>query len=282
MADKTATSSNKKTTVHRISTVEATAGIKGFMPFNCKKFYKSLKRTPIVGALVAEFVGTFIIVASFLEMQGNPLFVGFALIGVVLVVGGVSGAHVNPAMTIGAWATRKISSLYALGYIVAQVLGAAVAWLVLDAFLKGSTATAITTTGSSLFHAATIAPGKEWYIFFAELLGTIILALGFATALRVVKRNKLAAGFSAGLAILIALYIAMSLTTVLLTASGTGLTFINPALAMAANGLSWSLWPIAIYIFAPVIGGIVGFALQDFLQSQTDETCDCTCCEIKK
>jgi glycerol uptake facilitator-like aquaporin len=279
MADKKATSSNKKSTVHRTSTVEATASTTGSVLLSYKKFYKSLKRTPIIGVMLAEFIGTFLLVASIFTVQGQPLFVAFVLIGVVLVVGGVSGAHVNPAMTIGAWATRKISALYALGYIAAQVLGAVVAWLVLNAFLGGAAASA-TGARQSLFHAATLTGGKEWYIFFAELLGATILAFGLATALNI-KREKIAAAFSYGLAILVALLVAGSVTSMYLTESNTGLTFLNPATAIAANGLSWNLWPIAIYIFAPVIGGIVGFALQDFLQSQTDDSCDC-CCDIKK
>lgn len=269
MATKTAISSTKKSTVNRKTTIGAVISTKKSVLLNYKSFYKSLKRTPIVGALVAEFIGTFILVISFFEMQGNPLFVAFAMIGIFLIIGGISGAHVNPAITIGAWVTRKINATYALGYIIAQVLGAATAWLVLDTFLKGAETTT-TLTGSALYHAATLTDGKEWYVFFAELLGVTILSLGFATALRV-RREKITAAFSVGCAILIALYIAMSLTTILLVESNTSLTFLNPATVIAANGLSWELWPIAIYVIAPVLGGIIGFVLQDFLQSQTKE-----------
>jgi glycerol uptake facilitator-like aquaporin len=173
-------------------------------------------------------------------------------------------------MTIGAWATRKISAMYAVGYVGAQVLGATIAWLVLDTFIKGSSA-ATATGGSSLFHAATLTGGKEWYIFFAELLGATILAFGLASALNMMKREKIAAAFSYGLATLIALLIAGSVTSMFLTESNTGLTFLNPATAIAANGLSWNLWPISIYIVAPILGSIIGFVLQDFLKTQENE-----------
>lgn len=277
MADKKAASSNKKSTVNRTSTVEATANKKGPVLQGYKSFYKSLKRTPVVGAILAEFIGTFLLVASIFTVQGQPLFVAFVLVAVVLIVGKVSGAHVNPAITIAAWVTKKISAMYAVGYIAAQVLGATVAWLVLDTFLKGSS----TAATSGLYHAATLTGGKEWYVFFAELLGATILAFGFAAALNM-KREKIAAAFSYGLALLIALLIAGSVTSMFLTESNTGLTFINPATAIAANALSWNLWPISIYIFAPIIGGIIGFCLQDFLKSQGDDSCDCGCCDIKK
>lgn len=265
MANKTAISSIKKSKLNK-KTVEATASSKGDTLKGLKSFYKSLKRTSIVGAILAEFIGTFLLVASAFTVQNQPLFVAFVLIGVVLVVGGTSGAHVNPAMTISAWVTRKISSINALGYIAAQVLGAVVAWLVLDTFLRGA-GTSLAGSSSQLYHAATLTSGKEWYIFFAELLGATILAFGFASSLRM-KKDRISAAFAYGLAILVALLISGSVTGMFLTESNTGLSFMNPAAAIAANGLSWSLWPISIYIFAPVIGGIVGFVLQDFLQTQ--------------
>jgi len=270
MATKAAISSNKKSTTTKSSAQTSVT---------LRSVGEAIKGMPIVGLLVAEFIGAFILTASFIEMQGNPLFVGFALAGVVLIVGGVSGAHVNPAITIGAWVTRKMSWLYAAGYIVAQLLGATVAYLVLNTFLhnNGAAATQLGSSAPTLFHAATVASGKEWYVFFAELLGTTVLALGVATALRT-KRVKIVSAFAAGFAILIALYLIMSITTSLLSESGVTLTFLNPAIAFAANGLSWNMWPIAIYVLAPAIGGVIGFALQDFLHSQTDD-CDCDSCK---
>lgn len=240
----------------------------------------TLKTSPLVGALVAEFVGTFLLTASFIQMQGNPLFVAFALAGVVLIVGGVTRAHVNPAVTVGAWVTRKIDWVKAVTYIVAQLLGAGVAYLVLNTFLQNNQPTAAQVaagaTQSTLYQAATLAVGKEWYVFFAELLGVTILTLGVAAAVRSF-RNRTVAAFAAGFGVLIALYVSMSVTTVLLDRSGVSLTFLNPAIALVANGLSWKLWPIAIYVIAPVLGGVFGFVLSDYLHRQSI-ACDCDDC----
>lgn len=240
-----------------------------------------LKDMPIIGALVAEFLGAFLLTAAFIEMQGSPLFVAFALGGIVLIVGGVSGAHVNPAVTIGAWVTRKMNWVYALGYIVAQLLGATVAYLVLNTFLHSATTTAATAAAPTLLHAATIVKDKEWYIFFTELVGTAVLTLGVATALRH-KKNRIVAAFAAAFAISLALYVALTLNTALLqgsTGSNVILTFLNPAIAFAANGLSWNTWPLVIYVVAPFLGGIAGFLIQDFLHSQDKVACDCEDCK---
>jgi len=281
MATKTAISSNKKSTNEKpqaSTIVEATTSSTG-LTASYETFCKKLKKTPLVGAIVAEFIGTFLLVASVFAVQGQPLYVAFVLIAIVLLVGNISGAYVNPAMTLGAWITRKIKGIQALGYVFGEVLGAVAAWATLNAFLHGST-TATSTT--ALYHAASVTSGKEWVMFFAELLGALILALGLAAAIRIKKAN-ITSAFTYGFAILIALLVAGWVTSMSLTESNTSLSFLNPAIAIAANGLSWKMWPIAIYIIAPIIGGVIGFAIQDFLKSQTteDSSCDCTCCETK-
>lgn len=226
---------------------------------------KNLKGMPIVGRLIAEFVGAFILTASFIEMQGNPLFFGFALVGVILFVGTVSGA--NPAMTVAAWVTRKINWATALGYIAVQLIGATLAYLVLNTFLKAQPG-GFGAVAPTLFHAAGVVKDKEWYLFFAELLGSTVLALGIAQAIR---KTKVFAGFAAGFAVLIALYLSMSLTSPLLTEQGVTLSFLNPAIAFAANGLKWETWPLAIYVLAPVLGAVAGFAIHEFVREISDK-----------
>lgn len=279
MATKKAISSTKKST-GKASTSALTANASVASTYSAVR--KLLKEMPLIGALIAEFIGAFLITAAFIEMQGSPLFVAFALGGVVLIIGGVSGAHVNPAVTFGAWVTRKMNWVYALGYIVAQLLGATVAYLVLNTFLHESTvSTATGAAAPTLLHAATIVNGKEWYIFFTELIGVTILTLGVATALRS-KKNRIVAAFAAAFAISIALYIALTLNSTLLqtsTESNAILTFLNPAIAFAANGLSWNTWPLVIYVLAPILGGVAGFLIQDFLHSQDKNACDCEDCK---
>ena len=120
-------------------------------------------------ALGAEFIGTFLLAAVIIAGQGQPIFVLFGLVGIVLLIGSISGAHVNPAVTIGAWATRRIGWLRALGYIFVQFLGAAVAYFALSAFLGGATQPTAEQqmygqNAAALFQAADITAltGKEW------------------------------------------------------------------------------------------------------------------------
>ena len=72
-------------------------------------------RTFVASALIGEFIGTFLLTVVFMGTKGDPLYLGLALTGIVLMVGTLSGAHLNPAVTVGAWVTRKITTLRGLG-----------------------------------------------------------------------------------------------------------------------------------------------------------------------
>jgi aquaporin Z len=72
---------------------------------------------------LAEFLGAFLLLASIL-FTGNWLAIGLTLAGIVFVIGNVSGAHVNPAVSVAMYMKGSLSSTELIGYIVAQVLGA--------------------------------------------------------------------------------------------------------------------------------------------------------------
>lgn len=277
MATKKAKATVKKTTVKKPQVAKSkkvTKEVKASLLVKIQKVIackcSAAKDMPSIGALIAEFIGTFMLIAAIFAVQGQPLFVAFAVIGIVLIIAGASKAHINPAVTVGAWVTHKICSSCAIGYIAAQALGAGAGFLVINAFLENakSAATDVYSAAPTMFHAATLAPGKEWFVLFAELLGSFILALGVSKAM---KSAKAIYAITYGFAVLIALIIAGSVTSMLLTESNTALTFLNPATAIAANAVSWNLWPIVIFIVTPVIGAIAGFALNDLLKN----TCDC-------
>lgn len=272
MATKTAKKSTKKTTtikkpIIEASTVTASTAKKTTLT-KSQEFFKSQKivNGRFIATLVAEFVGTFIFIAFYMSTQGDPRYAMFALVGIALLIGGISGAAINPAMTISGWITRKIKAAQAIGYIIAQALGAIAAWSVLSAFAGGTSSS--TSTSSSIFTATSITAGKEWYVFFAELLGAAILAFGLAAALKFRKNHE--PSINGALAYGFALYAAMFITYIIISPLGTGLVFFNPAIAFASSAVTFKLWPIAIYIIAPIIGGVLGFVLQDILHSQIE------------
>lgn len=211
-------------------------------------------RAPLA-ACVAELLGTFMFAAAVIAVQGAQLFVMFALIAVVLVVGQLSGAHVNPAITFGAWVTRRITGLRAIGYVVAQFIGAMLAVVVLTALLD-KTPVANQFTGASeapkLFAAAALGHGREWFAFFAEVLGAMVFSFGVAGAFR--QRERISAAFMVGGSLFLGLMI------------GGSTVVLNPAVAMAIKALDLGqLMTVTVYAFGTLIGAGLGFLLHKYL-----------------
>ena len=98
---------------------------------------------------IAEFFGTMVLVLmgcgtavslncgiDTASVVGTALAFGLAVVAMAYTIGGVSGCHINPAITLGAWISKRIESKDAIMYMIAQVLGAiagsALLWLAVD------------------------------------------------------------------------------------------------------------------------------------------------------
>lgn len=272
-AKKTAKPSAAKQTKTKVTTVKAVAADATPTTSSRKKAPQLFKsRSFILGAFIAEFIGTFILASAAVLTKGEPLYVGFTLIAIVLTIGTLSGSHVNPLITLGAWATRKITGKRALGYVVAQVLGALLAFVVVSAYVNAAPqvnqqAAMFGQQATEIFQASPIPAGKEFYIFFAEMLGAAIFALAVSSAIRE-KRNRAAQGLTVGLGFFVGLMIAGVAASYV-----GGSAVINPALAFTVQAVSFTsldLWAILSYIVAPIIGGTIGFFLFDVLRGESD------------
>lgn len=171
---------------------------------------------PDVKAAFAEFIGTFFLTLAAL-LGGTPYAVGLTLASFVYAVGSISGAHLNPAVTIGLLVNRSITASTGTLYIAAQILGA---------LLARSLGNLIGVLAPYYFAANSL----------AEFIGFGILML---TVMAVYEKNIPKAG--SGIAI------GAALTAGLLISKG----ILNPAVAIAMNQtLSAATW-------ATVLSGVV-------------------------
>ena len=261
----------KKQTTTKVTTVKAVESTPALQKSSVSKrsVRFSLSRAPLVAALIAEFVGTFIFAATVIAGQGQPILVLFALVGVVLTVGALSGAYVNPALTLGAWVTRRLTGLRALAYIIAQVLGAMLALVVLSAYTHAAPAPSPTDMyngATELFKAAALPNGKEWFVFFAEFIGALVFGLAVAGATRE-KRERTAAAFTVGLGVFLGLMIGGSAAAFV-----GGSAILNPAVAVSLQAINFSsIWPIMVYVVASGLGAVIGFILYDLLRGAEKE-----------
>ena len=176
-----------------------------------------------IAMILAEFLGTAILTAVILAVTrsnvGIPYFIGLAA-GVSLAVGmvvfgAISGAHFNPAITIGMWTARKIQALPAIVYVAAQLLGAAVAYLLYTYFVR-----TLPSTGE-----------YEPRILVAEAVGAFVFSLGWAA----VVYHKLEGGkaaFVVGAAFMVGVIVA--------TLGSIGL--LNPAVALGMRSWVWGTY----------------------------------------
>ncbi len=191
-----------------------------------------------IAMIVAEFMGTFVLTSAVYAViiQRLPaLFVagaaGATLGLVVLTVGSVSGAHINPAVTLGLWSVRKIQTAQAAVFIAVQFLGAAVAWRLNEYFL-----------GEPLQILAK--SGMDWKVFTAEAVGAFVFTFGIASAVfQGYKGLKLATTMGGSLALGV------------LVASIASNGVLNPAVALGIQ--SWN----TAYIAGPLLGALVGINL---------------------
>ncbi|HYF05110.1 MAG TPA: aquaporin [Patescibacteria group bacterium] len=183
---------------------------------------------------VAEGLGTFALAFIVVLSLGGqfpvptPILAGLSLGLMVYMVGGVSGSHINPAVTLGLWSIKVIGAKVAAGYIVAQIAGAALAlWI-----------------ASMVGVAVPSAQGSfDLMIFGAEFVGNFFFAMGIASVV-FKKTHEAVSGIVVGASLFFGIAFAA-----LIGSSG----ILNPAVAITLSSFTLE------YILGPILGAIAGF-----------------------
>lgn len=215
--------------------------------------------------LIAEFIGTFwlvlggcgsaVLAAAFpgvgIGLAGVSLAFGLTVLTIAYSLGHVSGAHLNPAVTIGLWAGGRFSGKEVLPYIVAQVLGGIVAAGVLYVIATGN--------GSEVGNFAAngygeLSPGH--YSMTAALVTEVVMTGMFLLIILGATDERSPKGF-AGIAI------GLGLTLIHLISIPVTNTSVNPARStsqalFAGSGALAQLW---LFWVAPVAGALIAGAI---------------------
>ena len=194
-----------------------------------------------IGTFSLVFAGTGTVVIN--EVSGGKithvgvaLTFGLVVMAMIYAVGDTSGAHLNPAVTLGFWISRRFPARTILPYVVSQLVGAFAASAVLLLLFRG------TNLGAT--HPA----GPEWQSFILEVVLTAILMfviLGVATG---PKEKGLLAGVAIGGVIAFEALFAGPIC-------GASM---NSARSLAPAVLSGALTDVWIYIAGPILGAGIG------------------------
>ncbi len=243
------------------------------------------KDTKIIGAVIAEIIGTslFTIIVLTLGLF-NPLYMIFGYIGITAAVFKLSGAHLNPIITAGMMASRRISAIRGVLYFIAQLLGAWAGFGIVHAFFKVGTdsgnideltgALPVLTPAANVETASEEFGGFFWAFTMIEFIGAIIIAFFYARALNY-KRGVYTFAAIVGSGVFIAMlfaviinsnYLGVQENTFIMNPATAFMYGLLPASAEGFDALMAALWPMVVtYVIFPVLGGIIGFYLSDIL-----------------
>ncbi len=195
---------------------------------------------------------------------------GLAVFTAAFITGQFSGAHLNPAVTVGLAFAGKFSTELICGYIISQLLGGIFgSWLVYIIYIDHYKET---SDESSVMGTFCTSPAIRNYKnnFFSELMGTFILVFG---VLYMVKPNIIIEGASVenfGIGSLEALPVGLLVWVIGLSLGGTTGYAINPARDLGPR-ITYQLIPRKnkisdwAYSWVPVLGPLCGGALAGLL-----------------
>jgi aquaporin Z len=213
---------------------------------------------------LAEFIGTFwlvlggcgsaVLAAAFPE-------VGIGLLGVSLAysLGHISGAHLNPAVTIGLWAGGRVEGKTILPYVISQVLGGFAAAAVLYIIATGN--------GADIGRFAANGYGEHspgGYSLVAAIVTEFVMTFMFLIVILGATDDKAPKGF-AGVAI------GLALTLIHLISIPVTNTSVNPArsISQALFVGDWALSQLWVFILIPVLGALAAGVVYKYLNGST-------------
>jgi len=214
--------------------------------------------------LTAECLGTFwlvfggcgsaVLAAGFPQLgigfAGVALAFGLTVLTMVYAIGHISGAHLNPAVTVGLASAGRFSWSDAVPYIVSQVVGAILASAVLYVIASGKAGFSL-SAGFAANGFGEHSPGG--YSLLSALVAEIVLTAMFLVIILGATDRRAPAGF-AGLAI------GLSLTLIHLIGIPVTNLSVNPARstgpALFVGG--WALAQLWLFWVAPMVGAVLG------------------------
>ena len=275
----------KTQTVAKEVTTEEKAKKSCFSGFFSKKYEEKesiltvFKNHKFYGALLGEVIGTafitLLLFAFALIGIHNMAMYAFALIAIFIAIYAFSGACLNPIIAVGMMASRRLSVIRGVMYIIAEVVGAWIGWLIFNSFhvAGGEAAMAVPTMTA-------VGENQFWIFTLVEFLGAIAIAFFFARALKY-KRSVFTFATTAVGGMIFAVFIGYIVSAAFFENLTGNFTF-NPAVALmlqifptAGEGFGEILGGVCqaltIYALFPMLGGVIGFYLSDFTSKLSGE-----------
>jgi len=223
---------------------------------------------------VAELIGTFVLVfigcssvvisnelagPSEIGYVGIALAFGLSLLAMVYAIGGISGCHINPAVSISMLATGRMKPKDTLIYIIAQCVGAVLGASVLYVIAAGNPAYSLKTDGLGQNGYAAASP--RGFSMASGFIAEVVLTFIFILVILASTSERAPAGF-AGIAIGFTLVLVHLIGIPITGTSVNPARSLGPAVIVGGTALS-QLW---LFWVAPIIGGLIAAAIWKLLK----------------
>jgi aquaporin Z len=224
-------------------------------------------------ALAAELVGTFMLMSSVLGaafysfgapsgaagILGVAISIGLTVMALAFSIGHISGGHFNPAVTLGLVAGGRVKSGDAVGYILAQCLGAVAACALF--YVIGRAPPTFAANG---YDSLSMLRSPLLSVFLIETVLTAFLLLVIMGA----TSKRAPAGFAP-------IAIGLALTAIHIMAIPVSNASVNPArslgsaiFAAISGGGGTALSQLWLFWVAPILGGVIGGTIARWLQEE--------------
>jgi len=210
--------------------------------------------------LVFAGIGSALLAAAFpglgIGFLGVSLALGLTVITIAYSFGHISGAHLNPAVSIGLWAAGRFPAKDVLPYVVSQIIGAFIA--------SGLLYVIVTGNGSAIGDFASNGYGEHspgHYSVTAAFIMESVMTFMFLMIIIGATSDKAPKGF-AGIAI------GLALTLIHLASIPVTNTSVNPArsISQAVVAGGWALSQLWLFIVAPILGGVVAGVVNKYFK----------------
>ena len=223
---------------------------------------------------MAEFIGTFwlvlggcgsaVLAATFPEvgigLMGVSFAFGLTVLTMAFAIGHISGCHLNPAVSIGAWAAGRFPARELPPYIVAQVLGGIVAGGVLYLIASGKAGFSLSGGFASNGYGEH-SPGG--YALGAALVCEVVMTMMFLIVILGATDPRAPKGFAP-------IAVGLCLTLIHLIGIPVTNTSVNPArstgVAVYVGG--WAVGQLWLFWLAPIVGALIGAAVYRIIGSE--------------
>lgn len=213
----------------------------------------------LMGCGSAVFAGNAVgAVSAGVGTLGVAMAFGLSVVAMVYAVGSISGCHINPAITLGVYCSRRMNGKDAILYIVFQIIGAILGSAIIFALVSTGTHNGPTMTGSNSF-----GEGELLQAFIAEAVFTFIFVLVVLASTDEKKGVGKFAGLAIGLTLILVHIVCIPITGTSVNPARS----IGPAIFEGWTALS-QLW---LFIVAPMAGAVVSAIVWKLLSSDDNQ-----------